>query len=69
MKLKKLMGMALASSLAISSLSACGDKETGNTTTPTPEPTATTAPANTPTPEPTDDPEASGVLTATPAPT
>ncbi|MDE7325174.1 MAG: hypothetical protein K2N63_02680, partial [Lachnospiraceae bacterium] len=65
MKLKKLMGMALVSSLAISSFAACGDKETGGNTALTPNPTNTTAPENTPeptktvtsTPEPTPTPE------------
>lgn len=73
MKFKKLMGMALVSSLAVSSLAACGDKETNTNSTPTPKPTATTAPSNTPvpteasTPEPT--PTEAPEATATPEPT
>ena len=66
MKLKKLMGMALVSSLAISSLSACGDKETNSKTTPTPQPTATTAPTNTTAPTPTPTPEPTPTPTTAP---
>ena len=68
MKLKKLMGMALVSSLAISSLVACGDEETNSKATLTPQPTATTAPTNTPVPTSTPEPTPTPTTAPTEAP-
>ncbi len=68
MKLKRLMGMALVSTLAVGSLAACGkDKETNADSTPTP--TTATQPTDVPTEVPTDAPTEAPSEAPTNAPT